>query len=77
MVSAIVALVAVLVLAYNKSETFRRIVDSAFRVVAAAARLMVAVVKGVLRILGDAFRAVVASSRPSSPPLAKVLEGPV
>lgn len=36
-VIAVVALVAALVLAYKKSETFRRIVDAAFRAVQAAA----------------------------------------
>lgn len=56
---AIAALVAGLVIAYKSSETFRDIVDGAFRAVATAAGFMRDVAVGALRFLVDAFLAVV------------------
>lgn len=47
------ALAAGLVLAYNKSETFRDIVDGAFRVVKAAIDPVVTVLGDVLAVVGD------------------------
>lgn len=46
-VIAVTALVAGLVLAYQSSETFRRIVDRAFRAVADAARVLIDWVRGI------------------------------
>jgi hypothetical protein len=54
----IVALVAAIVIAYKKSETFRNIVQAAFRAIAGAAKAMLGVLKTVFKGLVAAFKAV-------------------
>jgi hypothetical protein len=67
-ITALVAIGGALVLAYKKSETFRNIVQGAFRVVVAAgkalwnglqtgARLYVAYIKGLATVISAPFRA--------------------
>lgn len=51
-VLAIAALVAALVLAYNKSETFRRIVDGVFQAVMAVVKTAVDFIVGLFKTLG-------------------------
>lgn len=64
-VVAIVALIAVIVIAYKKSATFRKIVQTAFKAVAAAAkavgRVIVAVFRAAWRVASSVARAVAAA----------------
>lgn len=59
-VAAIVALIAIIVIAYKKSDTFRKIVDTAFaaikRAVSVAMAVVVAVLKTAFKIMATLFK---------------------